>query len=403
MTRRRVFLRAQLADLAVYVFLCACAGSVLFLLFREEWLFYAPAALLAPLLLMTLVRRKVGSFVLFMLCHILLGLSPLALPMHTVIIVFSMAVTVIGAIYSTAVRVRGEKGLDRGFALVAVLILAGVSIFLNYVGYPKLTGLLAVYAFVILLGYLICSQTFQVDYTLDILSKAANQPRKTMLRFNNGILVAFLIPVGVAALISPFLPLDRVVLAVGEVLRRFLRWLFTYIAAFFSGEAPVPEEAPLPDQSTDAFWATPPAETPYWLEVLEAIVYYVLNAAVLVGAIALVVYVIYRLYKRFHSTVTADGDVREYIGPQLTREKLESRWRRFRDRLPSFGRDDRERVRRVYFRKVRAQIRKGVDVQAADTTGEIRQKLAPSEEFNTLTGQYNAARYGPDTDVTKGS
>jgi len=108
----------------------------------------------------------------------------------------------------------------------------------------------------------------------------------------------------------------------------------------------------------------------------------------------LIIYIFYNFYRRFYSTRVQDGDVKEFIGPELTVENLKTSWNNLRNRFPIFGKDEEQRIRRRYYKKVRQHIKKGVRIQKQDTTQEIAGKIKPAEDIGYITGQYEWVRYG---------
>jgi hypothetical protein len=122
---------------------------------------------------------------------------------------------------------------------------------------------------------------------------------------------------------------------------------------------------------------------------LEKILYYAVSALVVVGVIALIAYTLYSIYRRFYAVRRTEGDLREYVGPEPLLQTLRGQLRGLRDRLPVFGGSENGRIRRIYYKKVRGQIRMGADVSRADTTGEIQRKLDGGEDLAALTRLYD--------------
>jgi hypothetical protein len=396
MTRRRVLIRTLLADLFFFALLDCVLTAVLQFIYQDRALAALTFALLLPVLAMSVTRHFISNFFLFIGIHLLLLFSPLLLRLDLLAQILFCLFLLACAVYSVAVRLRGDWRINTVMALVCASAAAAIGFVLDFFGRGGAADFLAVWAFVMLLCYILHTQTAQVDSSLDVLSGSAKQPIGTMLRFNNILIAVFLIPVLAAGLLSPLFPLDRLLGGVWMVLSRFLRWIFALIGGLFTGEEVLLEESTQEQSGNmlDGVILDSSAQRPAWIEMLEEIFRTILIIAIAAGAVLLVIYAVYRLYKRFYASRSTDGDVREYIGPEMDRDRLQDLWRGFRSRLPSFGRSEEEKIRRQYFRRVRRHIRKGVAVEKADTTGQIEGKIRPSEDIAALTEQYNHARYG---------
>lgn len=397
MTKRRAYIGILLSDIFVFALLNSVIASAFYLFFQEKQAPYLTLVLAIPFFLMRFVRRNVNNFLVFLLSHIVLIFFPLFLPVHHLASLFAFLAMLIAGIYSTYVRIKGRWLIEKDVVIFAIALIAVIYGVLEYFSLSGVAALLTAWAFVIILCYIIQSQIYQLDFTLSLLSDTAGQPLPTILRFNNGILAAFLLPVILVAAVSLFKPLDQLLRLIGRGIYLAIRWFYSVLSALFMGDEPPPMEEVLPQDSpmqNPMEGLPPPTKAPRWLEILDTILYYLIHIILIAGLIALIVFLIYRLYKRFHAPMPEDDDIREDIDREVTRESIQDSLRNFWNRLPFFGRDQRAKIRRAYFRKVRQYIRKGVGIQKTDTTGEIKEKIKPDEDIALLTEQYNKARYG---------
>jgi len=281
-------------------------------------------------------------------------------------------------------------------ALCGPVTLGVIHFFLLHLERQAFSALFTFWAFIFVLFSMLYGQTSRLDESLNLLSNAAAQPLKMILRFNNMLLVVFGAAAASAALLASFIPLDRAVRAIGSFLLSILRFLAGLLPAY----EPPPALETAPDPPSPDFGgmiASEAAQTPRWLELLQDILRIALLTAFACAVLCAVLYGIYRLYRRFHENRPGDGDLREYIGPVLEKERLKGALQSLRSLL-SFGRGTEAlRVRRLYARKVRLQIRRGAPVTSSDTTGEIYDKLPFQNGLAELTGQYNTVRYGPES------
>jgi len=351
-------------------------------------------SLLAPFFAMTYIREKTRNIFAFFVLHMALVLFPLMLPVggkHKCLMMILLALSIIHSFVS-----RFDVQLDFGpHSLVPIVVLnTGLIIFLQQ-KHPEavvFVNVLVIWVIVEFISYVLFNQTARVDFSIDILSKTTRQPIKTMLRFNNIMLSVFVLIVLGASALAPYFPVWWIN-DIGRMLLAALRKL-----SQLGTEAPEPEPPPAqaPPQMTQGMPMLPDTEpTPEWLKVLYDVLFYV--AAVVSVAIVLVIfaYVAYRVYKKFYETsrIGADGDTREFVLPEIEKEAL-NMLRNFRLRMPYFGKSESERIRRMYYKKVRKYISKGTEVKLSDTAGEIAGKIVSDNEMPQLTVKYNIARYG---------
>ncbi|MCL2057251.1 MAG: hypothetical protein FWH02_08560 [Oscillospiraceae bacterium] len=396
MTQRRVFIRSLLGD----IFFFGLAHSLIcigrYLPGGERITAISVLSLAVPFFLMVVSRRVVKSFILFAAVHIALVTLPLWLPIFLPLSMAERSLLLIALvaflIYSFIVRLKGALVLETGTAMFGAGALIITDVLLARLGNRELAALHLSWAFVFLLGNLLHDQILSVDSSMDILSGAAHQPIPSILRFNNALIAVFAVFVGGAAYLSGFMPLGRILGTAGNILLEGLVWLLRLIpgreyAPEFEGPGPAsapPVQAP-PEFPDDV------REPPAWLMLLGEIFYYAVITAIAAGFLLLLLYSIFRLYRRFHTTRTQDGDVREYIGPVPEARQIFGFIKKIRLRVYDA---EQNRVRRRYARKVRRNIRKGVQVALSDTTGEIYAKLPKQDGMAELTREYNFVRYG---------
>ena len=310
------------------------------------------------------------------------------------------ALLVIAALRSISVRIKARGGYDVSYLIFGIVVLTVLSVIAGYFGMRAVTAVNAVWAFMMITGYLIYNQTIRIDESLSILSAAGKKPVTAILRFNNSILALFLIPVLLFAIVSPWLPLDRAARLLGTVAIAAIRGLFRFIGwllSLFAKDEPaeVLQDTP-PEQDMGGFMEEA-AETPAWLALLEMIINTLIQILIVGLIAAAIAYGAYRFYKRFLATRgrrdenEPEGDTSEYIGPKIAAKQIaEALGSLLRKLSPK---SESERIRRMYYKKVRRHIKKGAAIRRVDTTGEIADKLRPAENIDDLTALYERARY----------
>ena len=201
-----------------------------------------------------------------------------------------------------------------------------------------------------------------------------------MLIFLTGLTVGCMV-------ILPFLEIDRGILAVLELLRRFL-------AMLLSGEreAPEPEELPQEDMGAQppflgAGEEPSPLLTAIW-EVLEKI----LIAAFVLAILGGICVFLYWLYRKYNSETEVNGDILESLDVSR-KEKTEKLGKSRMPRLGFFwGRTPEARIRKSYRQKI---MREGKP-SAVFTPMELEEAagLPEGEEREEFHSLYEKARYG---------
>lgn len=185
----------------------------------------------------------------------------------------------------------------------------------------------------------------------------------------------------------PFLGIDRGILAVLELIRRFL-------AMLFSGkrEEAVPQELPSEEMGPQSMVLEPGGEPSPLLTALWSFLEKILILAVILGAVAALCAFLFWLYKKYNSQTLDNGDILEKLEPseKETRERLKKKGLFVPDFLRS--RTPKDRIRKAYKRKIEGAGKpsafaspKELEDQAGLYQGEKR------EEFHRL---YEKARYG---------
>ena len=428
MIRRRTFIRTIIVEAIFFGILHALISILIYAFFADLWPVIFTTVLLVPYFCMYKARRA-ESILIFLGAHILLIIWPLFLPviwtpraeifaqlpnaplssMLAGIPRQSIAplrigwfvILLLSAIRSVSLRLRGPQRYDSGYLLFCVGFLTALSLIAGYFGMTAIVTLNALWAFYMIAGYLIYSQSARIDESLEILSVAGKKPVTAIIRFNNNILAVFLIPVALFALVSPWLPLERVTRLLGESALAALRGLFKLIdwimSLFRKEQQPIAEETPPMEQGMGGFMGEA-AETPAWLALLDAIIRALMQILLVAGIAAALAYAAYRFYRRFLATRGSseknieDDDTSEYIGPKLAARPVAEAIAGLLRRLGP--KTEKEKIRRAYFKKVRRHIQRGAAVRQSDTAGEIAVIIRPLEDIDDLTSLYEGARYG---------
>ena len=185
----------------------------------------------------------------------------------------------------------------------------------------------------------------------------------------------------------PFLGIDRGILAVLDLIRRFLAMLLSG-----AGEETEPEEFPAEESAAQPMVLEPGGEPSPFLAILWEILEKILILAVVLGTAAAVCAFLFWLYKKYNSQVLDNGDILEKL--ETPKKETTERLKKKGIFVPDFlkARTPKTRIRRAYKRKIEAAGKPSVfasprelEDQAGIPLGEKR------EEFHRL---YEKARYG---------
>ena len=390
MNTRRLFLRRLLADIFAFGLIHSIAAVVVFeISYQLEPVAYS-LLLAVPFALMSVIRRFFRNIYAFLLLHMIIFAAAILLPIPSVAKGVAAIFIFVAANYSLAVRKTDGWSIETSALVVGCIANTILVVFCSYSGRGAVAFVPTIWAFIMLLSYVLFTHTHQLDTSLEIMAGNMRQPIGTIIRFNNSVIAIFLLIAALLALLSPYLPLDELLATLLPLVLAVIVWLLNLIQAD-------PTKYSMPEQSGPAPGAAdmglPEGEASIIWEVLEQLVEFLILAALAAGIAAFLIVAVYNIYKSFFAKRGGDGDKREYIGPAPIIERIGTGWRGFLQSLPSLGDDESARIRKTYYKKVRRHMRRGIDISKADTTGEIEQKIKPTEDISELTETYNKARY----------
>ncbi|HBP37941.1 MAG TPA: hypothetical protein DD640_04225 [Clostridiales bacterium] len=197
-------------------------------------------------------------------------------------------------------------------------------------------------------------------------------------------------------LASPWLHIQDLIPWIGHLLLGFVRWLLSLLK-FNSGETTETTAEPAATEPASSEPILPDAgQTPEWLQVLYAILEYLLYGLIAIALLAGLVYLLYSLYRRFRDSVPHENDVLESLLPKVS-DQVRIRFNRERSRLArQFGQSPDQRIRRLYYRLIEDQAAMGFQIAAGMTPRQIAAGLLQTKslDIREITGLYEKARYG---------
>ena len=414
MRTRRNMMRTLLADLFFFAMLHSLFSVGTYIIYQDLYCGAWGLLFALPFALMTLARQYIPSAhthahgnYLFGILVPLPALLVFLLPLPTagrVLALFAMAVCIV---YSVLVRLYGPDKLsllEPGQVTVCLIVNALLSFSAGFVGMSRAALFTDIWTALLLVFQLIYHHSNRVDLALDVLGDTKESRAKKVLKFNNGALLVFLLPVvGLLAFLAvgSFKRLDSFVMwGMGSALGRFLMRVQS-IARPDMKPPPPTEPIAVPGVSAGV---PPHGVWMQWLRNFYQIALWVLIVAAAVFLAAAALYALYRLYRRFGVVEGLDeesGDEQESLLPELEPEDLPNFLRSLRH-VPTFGKSERDRVRRRYYQRIQRHIQRGVPIRHADTPREIAEKITPIDtEAQALTAEYMTARYSREEAATE--
>ena len=345
-----------------------------------------------------IVRSTIRHLIPFTLAHLLAGVVMLVY-YYPVMNLFGMVIIGLGTFififHSFAARLVDLKNETTFGGIMVTCGVFVVGYFASGVDVIQNASIMQPYLMtasaVMIVLYFIDMHSKNINSTLNNVNEMLNQPAQKIRKFNNKILVYFMIGTAIFVVLALIFKVDRAIVAMGQLILMIIRFLVSLI----------PKKEPEPGDSTieeeviqnnnEDMGELPAAEaSPFW-EFLEII----MTVAVFVFLICLIIYGLYRFYKWFYSrqldVVTADEfeETSVYMEKQEKVErKKETLWERLRL-------SNEKKVRRIYKKRLDAPMKKQELIKISDAPGEILEKM-PSEELAALTKVYEKARYSQE-------
>jgi len=237
-------------------------------------------------------------------------------------------------------------------------------------------------------------------------AESGNQPVDRISNLGNRLLAGFLVFLGVVALFAPY-----GATAVTKVLNGLLAAIRFIVGLFqFGGgettpttvtpatETPGNSEGGLPVVESSAFWRV-------MMQIVEIFLYIVL-IVVLLALVAGFFYALYRLYRRFYTDRSVDGDIRIRLARSSADHARLSGSEKPSGKKPRRGpgATPADRIRRLFIRTVESAVKaRRAEVRDSDTARIISDKVSQGlrRDLGSLPELYDKARYGPEGAVTR--
>jgi len=359
--------------------------------------------LVAPFLLMYVVRKKVQRLVPFIVLHILIIVIAGFLIGDRYSNWFVWVFLAATGAMSGWLKTREEINLGRIFAAVSTIIMVGLFLLLTFAqADPAQMQMQMVVVFIAaqILNVVFCHMD-NVDYRLDVLSKINGyaDPSNRVLAANNKLIAIFTIGTFSIAMLLLF----------GAGLWRWITILIAELSAAFSrfggifintmeGHYHSPPDVPnwdIPEDANLNYFFEQVEEVLGHLEHDQLALHDQVNLISNIIGIVLIAIIVFALTRWFYKKFYKKRKQKQEETPVDTVIALEKNIvGDIINLLPRFKPKYRHPVRRAYAKKVNRYIKNGVPISRLDTTDIIGNKIGVVEDISELTAKYENVRYG---------
>lgn len=345
-----------------------------------------------------LVRYKVKNLILFLLAHVGVLALVFALSGQSILTRIICTACVAGyLIQSLVLRLKHNSVYSDGIPLAAGVVLSAATALFQY--YQGTRGWENYYNWPLIAGIALYFVIYFMDHYMEFLSmnksSAGFLPAAEMFHSGMGLVLGYtLLGIGILIFSTQFEWLAGILRPIGNMLLKFLRFLFSRSSR--SEEVPQPVGEEMPPAGMGGM-ELPPADEPFWLwEVLEIIVTVAFVIAILAG-VGVLLWKLFKLIQkymvfRYQESEIQTGEAYDFREKCEIEKSTDKKKRGLFDSL-----SPRERIRKLYKKKLPAALARAdaQDDPALYTAREWEQKLA----LEGMADLYEQARYS-DREIT---
>lgn len=384
---KRLLLTDILYNLIVFITLHAVFCLPVYYFLGIAWV-YASYLLIIPFYICLFIRAKSHNIFIFTLAHGLIFLSFLFVPGSLSKIFYRAFISII-IIYSFSVRVGTNLRNADISIVVPPVIICIIGRFLNSmlnIQFPPVYFIIS--AGFAILCFIALTHIVNIDLALNNITEYGRQPLHSIVRFNNSVILLFILLIAGIMGLSQFVSLDSIFTLLLVGVWFLITFIVGVIASLFEEtliyepfmmNRPVIEETLLGDPNA------------LWLILVKAATV-IAVVLLVVFAVLMISFMLYSFYKRFKATNQTGNDTAEFILPAYFSEKEKPLSGMIT--APFFGRSKAARIRRLFIKKVRRYVPHSLKLNKHDTAQDISEKISCYEDISELTDMYEKARYG---------
>lgn len=357
-----------------------------------------------PLYLFALFREKCEKFFLFLLAHVAIsGVFVYLMPGAVRKALAGVCVAAM-AVQSFYVRIKPSYEREECPPPAAILLFAAVYLAGVHYGQPTLCRLACYGSFLFLMLFAVHRSQENTAAFLYMNKNMANLPAGQIAGLNKLLLGVFLVFLLMGMLFLQRLPMGDIFGGIGFVLRKILSGILTFLFRLFKWEDSY-EMMPEPERDMGGF-PIEPEEPSVWAQILDKIFVTVLYIALAVGAVYIIIRLLYGFYKRFYENQKPETDESEFLLQPTPGVARVFAVREKKKRMAETAYD--KKIRRLYKRYVRQKLGRGEAVPEpltpVELEGYIRERQGqrmpedgnPEEMEMEHIGLYEKARYSEE-------
>ena len=307
----------------------------------------------------------------------------------------------------TLVMTVYERMVKKADITIGLLVASEMLFFFLYLNAKADTSLRVALHFLSvaqLLLFVVHMQMENFEIAMHRYAESGQQPVDRISRLGNRLLAGFLLFLGGIALLAPYGAIIANAILQGVLaVVRFLAGLID-----FDRGQEVPVVTPQPTSPQSGGEPLVPGEPGFLAKIFIYLVELLLQVLMIGMAIGLVVafiYALYRLYRRFYTDRSVDGDIRVRLARSRSdTTRISGQALTLRRPRAGPGTTPAERIRRVFLKTVEGSVKAGrLTVKKSDTAEIISDKIAKGikKDMTPLTALYEKARYGPEGAVSR--
>ncbi|MGB8454564.1 MAG: hypothetical protein WCD89_19815 [Anaerocolumna sp.] len=237
------------------------------------------------------------------------------------VITFYMVYLVILTIIALNNRLQEEKPCKTNTSLILSAVFPAIYLLNHYLGITELDGLIFTLVTLFVLFYFLNMYLINFEGFFQKHSSMSNVPMKQIKNTNHILILFFGIICVVVMLFFSTLPVKELLSVIGSLLIGLLRAFFSLFPG--NGEEAAPLDNVQPETSVPPLGLTDAKEPSLLFQYIQDILLGLVTIAMIAGAIALILYGLYRIYQRFYEKKYNNfRDVTEFISPFDKREKI---------------------------------------------------------------------------------
>ena len=324
-----------------------------------------------PLFLFAVIRRKCGKFFLFILFHAATGgVLLLVLPglEERITIGGCTAFIAASSMHARLNQVDEEEECPSILSLIVFVMSYLAAAHTNRV----LVMQICYYeAFLFLILFFAYTNLSSMTTFIRENERMEHLPVKQIKGMNRMLLVIFLLALASGMLRTPYLPMDSLFGAGGDLLRMLIRVIIMLLLWIFKRETP--QTGFLGEGEEQVMPSLEAGKTSMLAQVFEKIFMTAVCALLAAGAVYLLVRGVYGLYKKFYEQNKDTADESEFIWENPVRKVRMDRKRQKKEFFA--GMNINRRIRYIYKKSIQRRFGRNTDIPASMTLTELEELI----------------------------